>query len=214
MAILRSQDVLAAHEPDSVTDVETSLFAGLGLEPAAFVRDRLAVRGRHVGTKGTRLLRFIEANPAVFIAGTVDGQPISNSSNADQRRLYSEGTLADPSSSCRVFVDWRDRWHRQFGVQRFGGVLAQAIQPRSVIPGVVHVVVKLDIDDVSSFNITGSAAQLSRWRNGSRPGSVQSGGRVFSAFDARNRFVGSYEWALPSGTMRRIGTSQRLADGS
>jgi hypothetical protein len=43
----------------------------------------------YVGTKGTRLPRFIETNPAVFNPGSVDGQPISNSSIADQRRLYS-----------------------------------------------------------------------------------------------------------------------------
>ena len=55
----------------------------------------------YVGTKGTRLPRFIEANPAVFVPGTVDGQPISNSSNADQRRLYSGCTLADSPSSCQ-----------------------------------------------------------------------------------------------------------------
>ena len=55
----------------------------------------------YVGTKGTRLPRFIEANPAVFVPGFVDGQPISNSSNADQRRLYSGCTLADSPSSCQ-----------------------------------------------------------------------------------------------------------------
>ena len=55
----------------------------------------------YVGTKGTRLPRFIEANPAVFVPGYVDGQPISNSGNADQRRLYSGCTLADPPSSCQ-----------------------------------------------------------------------------------------------------------------
>ena len=32
----------------------------------------------YVGTKGTHLPRFIEANPAVFVPETVKGQPISN----------------------------------------------------------------------------------------------------------------------------------------
>ncbi|MBW8869853.1 MAG: TonB-dependent receptor, partial [Acidobacteriales bacterium] len=36
----------------------------------------------YVGTKGTHLPRFIEANPAVFVPGMANGQPISNSSNA------------------------------------------------------------------------------------------------------------------------------------
>ena len=37
----------------------------------------------YVGTKGTRLPRFIETSPAVFVPGYVNGQPNSNSSIAD-----------------------------------------------------------------------------------------------------------------------------------
>src|ERR1700758_1873999 len=55
----------------------------------------------YVGTKGTRLPRFIEANPAIFVPGYVAGRPISNSSNPDQRRLYSGCTLADPPNTCQ-----------------------------------------------------------------------------------------------------------------
>jgi hypothetical protein len=62
-------------------------------------RDFLFEMG-YVGTKGTHLPRFIEGNPAVFVPGYVDGQPISNSGNANQRRLYSECTLNDPPDSC------------------------------------------------------------------------------------------------------------------
>ncbi len=56
----------------------------------------------YVGTKGTKLPRFIEGNPAIYIPG-IDpstGQPNSTSGNADQRRLYSGCTLNDPPSSC------------------------------------------------------------------------------------------------------------------
>jgi hypothetical protein len=66
----------------------------------SFGRDWLFEIG-YVGTKGTRLPRFIEANPAVFVPGSSNGQLISNSSNADQRRLYSGCTLADSPSNCK-----------------------------------------------------------------------------------------------------------------
>src|SRR6185437_751532 len=54
----------------------------------------------YVGTKGTHLPRFIEGNPAIYIAGTSGGQPLSTSGNADQRRLYSGCTPAPSSPPC------------------------------------------------------------------------------------------------------------------
>ena len=56
----------------------------------------------YVGTKGTKLPRFIEGNPAVYVPGmnSATGQPNSTSGNADQRRLYSGCTLNDPPSTC------------------------------------------------------------------------------------------------------------------
>src|SRR6202043_679679 len=55
----------------------------------------------YVGTKGTKLPRFIEANPAIYIPGVdSSNNPISTSSNADQRRIHSGCTLADPPNSC------------------------------------------------------------------------------------------------------------------
>ena len=47
----------------------------------------------YVGTKGTRLPRFIEGNPTVYIPGQ------SSPDNADQRRIHSGCTLADPPST-------------------------------------------------------------------------------------------------------------------
>jgi len=54
------------------------------------------------------------------------------------------------------------------------------------------------IDDVSSFNITGSAAKPVAGENdlAQNPFNLRAE-RGLSLFDARNRFVGSYEWALP-----------------
>ena len=54
------------------------------------------------------------------------------------------------------------------------------------------------IDDVSSFNITGSAAKPVAGENDLAQNPFNLGAeRGLSLFDARHRFVGSYEWALP-----------------
>jgi len=54
------------------------------------------------------------------------------------------------------------------------------------------------IDDVSSFNITGSEAKPVAGENdlAQNPFDLRAE-RGLSLFDARNRFVGSYEWMLP-----------------
>ena len=54
----------------------------------------------YVGTKGTKLPRFVEADPAVYIPGMCGGQPCSTESNVDQRRLHSGCTLNSSPSSC------------------------------------------------------------------------------------------------------------------
>jgi outer membrane receptor protein involved in Fe transport len=150
----------------------------------------------YVGTKGTRLPRFIEANPAVFVPGYVDGQPISNSSNADQRRLYSGCTLADSPSSCQFSSTGEIAGiaNSEYNAleaslrKRFGhglSFLASYTWSKT-------------IDDVSSFNITGSASKPVAGENDLAQNPFNLGAeRGLSLFDARNRFVGSYDWALP-----------------
>lgn len=150
----------------------------------------------YVGTKGTHLPRFIEANPAVFVPGTVNGQPISNSSNADQRRLYSGCTLADSPSSCQFsstgeiagianssYNALETSLHKRFG----HGLAFLASYTWSKT-----------IDDVSSLNITGSAAKPVAGENDLAQDPFNlAAERGLSLFDTRNRFVGSYEWTLP-----------------
>jgi len=150
----------------------------------------------YVGTKGTRLPRFIEANPAVFVPGYVDGQPISNSSNADQRRLYSGCTLADLPSSC-VFSSTGE----------IAGIANSAYNAMEVsmrkrfghgLSFLASYTWSKTIDDVSSFNITGSASKPVAGENDLAQDPFNLGAeRGLSLFDARNRFVGSYVWALP-----------------
>ena len=150
----------------------------------------------YVGTKGTRLPRFIEANPAVFVPGTVDGQPISNSSNADQRRLYSGCTLADSPSSC-VFSSTGEI----AGIANSSYNALEASMRKRFSHGLSFLASytwSKTIDDVSSLNITGSAAKPVAGENDLAQDPFNLGAeRGLSRFDARNRFVGSYEWALP-----------------
>jgi len=150
----------------------------------------------YVGTKGTHLPRFIEANPAVFVPGTVNGQPISNSSNADQRRLYSGCTLNDPPNACLYSSTGEISGIANSSYnaletsvrKRFGhgvGFLASYTYSKA-------------IDDASSFNMTGSAARPVAGENDLAQNPFDVGAeRGRSLFDARHRFVLSYQWELP-----------------
>ncbi len=150
----------------------------------------------YVGTKGTRLPRFIEANPAVFVPGYVDGQPISNSSNADQRRLYSGCTLADPPSSCQFSSTGEIAGIANSSYNALEASLRKRFsQGMSFLLSYTWSKV---IDDVSSFNITGSEAKPVAGENDLAQDPFNlAAERGPSLFDARNRFVASYVWGLP-----------------
>lgn len=150
----------------------------------------------YVGTKGTHLPRFIEGNPAVFVPGYENGQPISNSGNANQRRLYSGCTLNDPPNKC-VFASMgeiasiADSSYNALEVslqKRFSrglSFLASYTWGKS-------------IDDASSFNMTGSAAKPVAGENDLAQDPFNlAAERGLSMFDARQRFVFSYAWDLP-----------------
>lgn len=150
----------------------------------------------YVSTKGTRLPRFIEANPAVFVPGYVGGQPISNSSNVDQRRLYSGCTLADSQSSCQFSSTGEIA-----SIANSSYNAMEASMRKRFSHGLSFLVSytwSKTIDDVSSFNITGSAAKPVAGENDLAQNPFNLGAeRGRSLFDARNRFVASYDWALP-----------------
>jgi outer membrane receptor protein involved in Fe transport len=149
----------------------------------------------YVGTKGTHLPRFIEANPAVFVPGFVNGQPVSNSSNADQRRLFSGCTLAAPSNCT---------YSSTGEIASIANSSYNAMQ-LSMRKRLSHGLSFLGsytwskaIDDASSFNMTGSAAKPVAGENdlAQNPFNLRAE-RGLSLFDARHRFVLSYQWALP-----------------
>ena len=158
----------------------------------------------YVGTTGVRLPRFIEGNPAVYVPGldttspgctVANPCPISTSSNVNQRRLYSGCTLAQPDnciySSVGEIASIANSSYNALEAslrKRFShglSFLASYTWSHS-------------IDDVSSFNITGSASQQTAGENdlAQNPFNLAAE-RGRSMFDARHRFVLSYQWSLP-----------------
>ncbi len=149
----------------------------------------------YIGTKGTKLPRFIEANPAVYIPGEVDGSPISNQNNADQRRLDSGCTIEVPKPCTFSSVG------EIAGIANSTYNALQASLRKQFSHGfsfLASYTYSRTLDDVSTFNITGSASQSTAGENdlAQNPFDLRAEhGR--SMFDARNRFVFSYQWNLP-----------------
>jgi hypothetical protein len=150
----------------------------------------------YVGTTGVRLPRFIEGDPAVFVPGLdSSGNPISTENNVNQRRLYSGCTLAQPNncvySSVGEIASIANSSYNALQTslrKRFSyglSFLASYTWSHS-------------IDDVSSFNITGSASQPVAGENDLAQNPFDlAAERGPSMFDSRNRFVLSYEWSIP-----------------
>ena len=163
----------------------------------SFTRDLLFEIG-YVGTKGTKLPRFVEGNPAIYVPGISGstGQPNSTSSNADQRRLYSGCTLNDPSSKCIYSSTGLIAGIANSSYNALETSLRQRFSRG--ISFLVSYTFSKTIDDASSFNMTGSASKPVAGENdlAQNPFNLAAE-RGLSLFDARHRFVLSYEWNLP-----------------
>jgi outer membrane receptor protein involved in Fe transport len=159
----------------------------------------------YVGTTGVRLPRFIEGNPPVFVPGfdtTSPGCSVANpclnstENNVNNRRLYSGCTLADPPTSC-IYSSVGE-------IASIANSSYNALQA-SLRKRFSHGLSFLasytwshSIDDVSSFNITGSASQPVAGENDLAQNPFDlAAERGPSMFDTRNRFVLSYQWSLP-----------------
>jgi hypothetical protein len=144
----------------------------------------------YVGTKGTKLPRFIEGNPAIYIPG------LSTPNNADQRRLYSGCTLADPPSSCKFSSTGLIA-----GIANSSYNALEASLKKRFSHGFAFLAsyaYSKAIDDASSFNMTGSAAKPVAGENDLAQNPFDlAAERGPSLFDARHRFVFSYQWSLP-----------------
>ena len=142
----------------------------------------------YVGTKGTKLPRFIEGNPAQFVPGATED-------NVNQRRLYSGCTLAQPSPCNYASVGLIS------GIANSNyNELETSLKKRlgHGLSFLASYTLSKTIDDASSFNITGSASQSVAGENdlAQNPFDVAAE-RGRSMFDSRHRFVLSYEWSLP-----------------
>jgi hypothetical protein len=151
----------------------------------------------YVGTKGTKLPRFIEGNPAIYVPGLDSGgHPLSTSGNADQRRLYSGCTLNDPPSSCIYSSTGLIA-----GIANSSyNALETSLRKRFShgISFLASYTFSKTIDDASSFNMTGSASKPVAGENdlAQNPFNLAAE-RGRSLFDSRHRFVLSYQWSLP-----------------
>lgn len=152
----------------------------------------------YVGTKGTKLPRFIEGNPAIYVPGIdpSSGQPFSTSGNADQRRLYSGCTLADPPNTCTYSSTGLIA-----GIANSSYNALEASLKKRFNHGLSFLAsytLSKSLDDASSFNMTGSAAKPVAGENdlAQNPFNLAAE-RGRSLFDARHRFVFSYQWSLP-----------------
>jgi hypothetical protein len=159
----------------------------------------------YVGTTGVRLPRFIEGNPPVFVPGfTTAGSgcsvasPCLNSTedNVNYRRLYSGCTLADPTGNC-IYSSVGE----MASVANSSYNALEASLRKRFSHGLSFLASYTwshSIDDVSSFNITGSAAQDVAGENDLAQNPFDlAAERGRSMFDSRNRFVLSYQWVLP-----------------
>jgi hypothetical protein len=144
----------------------------------------------YVGTKGTKLPRFIEGNPAIYMPGA------STPNNADQRRLYSGCTLADPPTACKFSSTGLIA-----GIANSNYNALEASLKKRFSHGLAFLAsytYSKATDDASSFNMTGSAAKPVAGENDLAQNPFDlAAERGPSLFDARHRFVFSYQWSLP-----------------
>jgi hypothetical protein len=151
----------------------------------------------YVGTKGTKLPRFIEVDPAVYIPGTCGSGPCSTESNVDQRRIHSGCNLSQTEAQCEYTSE-----AYLAGVVNSDYNGLQASLRKSMGYGLSFLasyVYSKSLDDNSSFNMTGGSSQDVAGENdlAQDPFNLEAEyGR--SLFDQRQRFVFSSECQLPS----------------
>jgi hypothetical protein len=156
----------------------------------SFGTDWLAQIG-YVGTTGVRLPRFVEGNPAIYYPGQ------STENNVNQRRLYSGCTLTSPPSvPCNYASVGEIAGIANSAYNALEGSLRKRFGHG--ISFLASYTFSKSIDDVSSFNITGSASQPVAGENDLAQNPFDlAAERGRSMFDSRHRLVLSYQWAVP-----------------
>jgi hypothetical protein len=160
----------------------------------------------YVGTTGVRLPRFIEGNPPAFFPGfntsaafcAPQSPPCLNSTenNVNNRRLYSGCGLTDPPTSCI----YSSVGEIASGANSSYNALEASLRKRFShgLSFLASYTWSHSIDDVSSFNITGSASQPVAGENDLAQNPFDlAAERGRSMFDSHHRLVLSYQWFLP-----------------
>jgi hypothetical protein len=151
------------------------------------LRNNYLVEARYIGTKGTRLPRNVDANPAVFGPGATAG-------NADRRRLYADCT--SNTAPCGLATVAK----LMYGTNSTYEAAQVSLSHRysSNISFNVSYWYSKSLDYLSSMTLAGASSQTLagendlaqnpfNWRAEHGP----------SLFDAKHRFVASGSWALP-----------------
>jgi hypothetical protein len=148
---------------------------------------QMLFEARYVGTKGTRLPRFIEANPSVY-------RPGDTANTVDQRRIYancnSQGQCAFASIGLLTYAS-NSTYHAM-----------QATLSRRFSDGLAFSTsywFSKSLDYVSSMNVAGSAPRLVSGENdiAQNPFDLRAEHGP-SLFDAKHRWTANGTWELPS----------------
>lgn len=144
---------------------------------------------RYVGAKGTRVPRFIEANPSVYVPGST--------ASVDQRRIYA-GCPANANDPCNFASVGLVNYSTNSTYHALQTTLLRRFQ--SGLTFSTSYWFSKTLDYVSSMNVAGSAPRLVSGENdiAQNPFNLRAEHGP-SLFDARHRFVASATWGLPFG---------------
>lgn len=151
----------------------------------SFGRDYL-LEAQYVGTKGTRVVRFVEANPAVYGPG-------ATSQNADRRRLHAGCPNQGPCdfASAGLLINGTNSTYH-------AGQLSVSRRFSTGAGFQVSYWLSKTLDYASSLNLSGSAPQLIAGENDLPQNPFDwNAEHGPSLFDARHRLTASFLYRLP-----------------
>ncbi len=182
--ILRAHDIAGGF-----AEIEATLCADWNLNIQRSFGSNWLFQVGYVGTNAVHLPRLIEGNPAIYYPGQ------STPNNVIQRRQFSGCTLAQPDNCVYASVG------EIAGIANSNyNALETSLRKRfgHGISFLASYTYSKSIDDVSSFNITGSASQPVAGENDLAQNPFDlAAERGRSMFDARHRLVLSYQWSVP-----------------
>ena len=152
-----------------------------------------------MGTKGTKLPRFIEGNPAIYIPGF--DSSTNPPSHLHLRQCGPAANVIPDARSIRATACNYSSTGLITGIANSSYNALEASLKKRFSHGISFLAsytYSKSIDDSSSFNMTGSASKPLAGENDLAQNPFDLGAeRGRSLFDARHRFVLSYQWSLP-----------------